>query len=128
MKSKFDGSKCGLCHEVIKKNVEIEKFELLWCHKDCIDARDQPGEKPKTETKPKKKKFEENTNFVNIIKTKIEAAEIATELYFDSCVKLAENYYPKDVKEFEGIKVDKNEKNRMILAQVFYKGYLELIE
>lgn len=132
LKAQFDTSICGLCQQKIAKGIEIKNHKNKWCHKSCVDAIDTPQEKPKTETsqasKNAKEEFKEKTNFDTIIKNRVEAANKVSLEIFKTTLIEAEKYFPKIIKKFEGVQIDKNEKNRFILAEVFYKGIVDLIE
>jgi len=53
MKAQYGTSVCGLCKEKIARGSEIEKFNNLWSHKACIDAREKkPGPEKSKEKKP----------------------------------------------------------------------------
>lgn len=115
MISKWGSKKpCSECKMTWVAGDKIYKInEEYWCaNPDC------PKRKPEA---PKKE--EPKSAFPPLDKVPeylISYHEHAWEIALAKASKI----YPPDVKEFEGVKVDKTLKDRMILAQVFYKGLM----
>jgi len=114
--SKFPAKKkCTSCGSPpYPKGVAIYKIqEAWWCSNEKCP-------KPPLEEKPEYTTPAITSN--SVPKEKIAYHDHAWEIALTKATKI----YPPQIKEFEGIKVDKTLTSRMILAQVFYKALMRV--
>ena len=99
--------------------MEIEKQNDKWVHSVC-----------NTETKPQQTTIPKSifTPYKDASTDKIEDAHKKSQAIWHLCFADASNIVKPDIKSLNGFEKDINGKDRMILAQVFYKGIVELLK
>lgn len=89
IKSKFKGSKCGVCKKEINIGQEIENYKNTWCHVTCIPTKEKPAETKPTEPKKEKTPGEKPKvkEFVKVDSPSTEA-EILVRYHLDRAHKI----------------------------------------
>lgn len=107
---------CKACGVTWVAGVKLYKInEEYWCsNPDC------PKKKAETIQREEQSSSHVDSKLGSVSKEKIEYHDHAWEIALAKATKI----YPPQITEFEGIHVDKTLKDRMILAQVFYKGLM----
>ena len=129
MKAQFGTSICGLCKQKIARGSEIEKFNNLWTHKACIDAKEKPKEKPKNKKESlasledlEKAELEKNQELGNKLKvtSPMFEAEILTKYYRNISYKIVyseiENINSLSSDQLRSMQIERNMLTKILLS------------